>query len=132
MKKDLVSINEKGIHRWNDDKIEIRSYISSKMKRFCKDKSLNLIEELSHIQFKVEESVNKYFFICLSASDIYKFDHEIDVIEFKSKYFLLYNNICRYSIFDTKYLPILKIIPIKNIDSEFITIEFKNEEYIGI
>ena len=59
------------------------------MKQFCKDKSLNLIEEISHIQFKDNESVNNYFFICLSASDIYKFDHEIDVNEFKSKYFLL-------------------------------------------
>ena len=132
LKKDLVSINEKGIHRWNDDKIEIRSYISPKMKQFCKDKSLNLIEELSHIQNKVKESVDNYFFICLSMSDIYKFDHEINVNKFKPKYFLLYNNICQYSIFDTKYLPILKIIPIKNIDSEYITIEFKNDEYIGI
>ena len=65
-------------------------------------------------------------------SDTYKFDHEINVNKFKPKYFLLYNNICQYSIFDTKYLPILKIIPIKNIDSEYITIEFKNDEYIGI
>ena len=45
--KDLVSINEKSIHRWNDDQIDVRSYIGSKMKQFCKDKSLNLIEELS-------------------------------------------------------------------------------------
>ncbi len=93
---------------------------------------MNLIEELSHIQNKVKESVDNYFFICLSTSDIYKFDHEINVNKFKPKYFLLYNNICQYSIFDTKYLPILKIIPIKNTDSEYITIEFKNEEYIGI
>ena len=43
------------------------------MKQFCKDKSLNLIEELSHIQNKVKESVDNYFFICLSYTEI-KFD----------------------------------------------------------
>ena len=62
-----------------------RSYIGSKMKQFCKDKSSNLIEELSHVQNKVNESEDNYFFICLSTSNIYKSDYEINVNKFKQK-----------------------------------------------
>ena len=52
------------------------------MKQFCKDNSLKLINELSHRQFKDNESVNNYFFMCLSSLDIQTFDHEIDLNEF--------------------------------------------------
>ena len=138
LRRDLISINNKGEYVWNDNAIEARSYISSKMKKFCSELSFDIMKELPQFRFidsdmtPKEATPNDYFFICLSPSDIYLFDHDININEFKPKYFLLYNNICQYSIFDTKYLPILKIVPIRQSDSEYITIEFKNEEYIGI
>ena len=42
------------------------------------------------------------------------------------------NTAVEYSIFDTKYLKILKIVPIKEADSEYVTIEFENDEYVGV
>ena len=48
------------------------------------------------------------------------------------KYFLLYNNIRKYAIFGNKYLKILKIVPVRESGSKYITVEFDNEEYVGI
>ena len=56
----------------------------------------------------------------------------MNIHEFRPKYVLLYNNICKYSVFDTKYLKILKIVPVKESNSEYVTIEFENDEYVGV
>ena len=37
LRRDLISINDKGEYVWNDNTIEAQSYISSKMKTFCSD-----------------------------------------------------------------------------------------------
>ena len=62
----------------------------------------------------------------------YYFDHAVNIYEFRPKYFLLYNNICEHSIYDSKFLRVLKIVPVKESDSEYVTLEFENEEYLKI
>ena len=77
----------------------------------------------------LEESI----FFCLAApGETYLFSHEMNIFEFRPKYFFLYNNVCEHSVFDNKYLKILKVVPVKESKSEYITVEFENEEYVGI
>ena len=56
----------------------------------------------------------------------------MNILEFRPKYFLLYNNICEHSIYDSKFLKILKIVHVKESKAEYMTIEFENEEYHSI
>ena len=62
----------------------------------------------------VENGEGNSCFICSVGNDTYSCHHEMNLREFGPKYFLLYNNICEYAIFDNKYLKILKIVPEEN------------------
>ena len=81
---------------------------------------------------KLENGEGNLCIICLARNDTYSFHHEMNLREFRPNYLLLYNNICEYAIFDNKYLKIIKIVPVKESESEYITVEFDNEEYVGI
>ena len=89
LKRNLISINDKGEYVWNDNTIEARSYVSSKMKKFCSELSFDIMKELPQFRFidsdmtPKEVTPNDYFFICLSPSDIYLFDHDINIDEFE-------------------------------------------------
>ena len=78
------------------------------------------------------DSYNTQRFVGVNSDESYYFDHAVNVYEFRPKYFLLYNNICEHSIYDSKFLRVLKIVPVKESDSEYVTLEFANEEYLKI
>ena len=106
--------------------------MSSKIEIISRNLSVDLVASIQQYLKSQQEILNHYYFICVAPNDPYYFYHEMNIHEFRPKYFLLYNNICEYSIFDTKYLKILKIVPVKESDSEYVTIEFENDEYVGV
>ena len=63
------------------------------MKKYGSELSFDIMKELPQFRFidsdmtLKEVTPNDYFFICLSPSDIYLFDHDINIDEFKPKYF---------------------------------------------
>ena len=67
--------------------------IARKWKKNCSELSFDIMKELPQFRFidsdmtPKEATPNDYFFICLSPSDIYLFDHDINIDEFKPKYF---------------------------------------------
>ena len=99
-----------------------------------KSKNMNIyMSDSIKEQLQLEENLlDKSYFVCLAPNEMFQLEREMNLLEFRPKYFLLYNNICEYSIFDSKYLKILKIVSVKKSDCEYITLEFENEEYIGI
>ena len=132
IKRNLISLNEDGEYHWENSILKDHVYMSSKIERISRNLSVDLVASIQQYLNSQKEVLNHYYFICLSPNDTYYFYHEMNIHEFRPKYFLLYNNICEYSIFDTKYLKILKIVPVKESDSEYVTIEFENDEYVGV
>ena len=65
------------------------------MKKYGSELSFDIMKELPQFRFidsdmtPKEVTPNDYFFICLSPSDIYLFDHDINIDEFKPKYFFI-------------------------------------------
>ena len=132
IKRNLIALNENGEYHWSNSNLQDHTYFSPKLRRISRNLSVDLVNSIKQKLDYRKEILDNYHFICLSPNDIYHFYHEMNIHEFRPKYFLLYNNICKYSIFDSKYLQILKIVPVKESKSEYITIEFENEEYVGI
>lgn len=133
IRRDLIRLNEKGEYIWSNDNFYDRMHISTKMKAKARNMDVDLSDIIKEkVGLEEEDVLKRSFFICLSPNDFYSFQHEMNMKEFRPKYFLLYNNICEHAIFDNKYLKILKIVPVKESDSEYITVEFENDEYVGI
>ena len=133
IRRDLITLDEKGEYQWKNREIYDRTYVGENLPTRANHYSVSL-GKIIQDQFSQSSDLlsTAFFFICLGSKDLYQFDHRIDLYEFRPKYFLLYNNICTHSIFDNSYLKILKIVPVKESNEEYVTIEFENEEYIKI
>ena len=133
IRRDLITLDEKGEYQWKNREIYDRTYVGENLQTRANHYSVSL-GKIIQDQFSQSSDLlsTAFFFICLGSKDLYQFDHRIDLYEFRPKYFLLYNNICAHSIFDNSYLKILKIVPVKESNEEYVTIEFENEEYIKI
>ena len=133
LKKDLLSLNEKGDYHWGDVELYNRFQISTKMINEAESKSLNIVQLVKNSLSELDpEAFESSHFIGVNSDESYYFDHAVNIYEFRPKYFLLYNNICEHSIYDSKFLRVLKIVPVKESDSEYVTLEFENEEYFKI
>ena len=129
VKKDFIGLNDKGEYFWGDVDISNRFYISPGMKMKAQQISKNMINLIKETLVEEKDLLKNGYFITLKGGDSYSFNHSLNIYEFKPKYFLLYNNICEHSIYDSKFLRILKIVPVRESLAEFMTIEFENEEY---
>ena len=133
LKKDLISLNEKGDYHWGNVALHNRFQISTQMMNEADSKSINIVQLVKKSLSEPDpESFENSHFIGMNLDESYYFDHAVNVYEFRPKYFLLYNNICEHSIYDSKFLRVLKIVPVKESDSEYVTLEFENEEYLKI
>ena len=106
IKRNLISLNEDGEYHWEKPILKNHVHVSSKIKRISQNLSVELVDPIQQYLKLQQEILNHYYFICLVPNDPYYFYHEMNIHEFGPKYFLLYNNICEYSFFDTKYLKI--------------------------
>ena len=119
LKKDLLSLNEKGDYHWGDVELYNRFQISTKMINEAESKSLNIVHLVKNSLSELDpEAFESSHFIGVNSDESYYFDHAVNIYEFRPKYFLLYNNICEHSIYDSKFLRVLKIVPVKESDSE--------------
>ena len=133
LKKDLISLNEKGDYYWGNVELYNRFQLSRKMINQANSKSLNIVELVKNSLSTLDpEAFESSHFIGLNVGESYYYDHTVNIHEFRPKYFLLYNNICEHSIYDSRFLRVLKVVPVKASDSEYMTIEFENEEYLKI
>ena len=141
IRRDIIDVDNKGEYTWNNDHIHNdnnyivmynRIHLSNMIKSNANSYPLDLTELMKQ-QFSEDKQIfHNSFFICLSSGESYHFDHPINMSEFRPKYFLLYNNICEHSIYDNKFLRILKIIPVRESNSEYVTLEFENAEFVRI
>ena len=132
IKKDFIRLNEKGNYHWGDVGMHNQFHISNRIRRKAQSTSLDIVKVVQEALSEKEQVLRNSHFICLNAGENYYFDHAMNILEFRPKYFLLYNNICEHSIYDSKFLKILKIVPVKESTAEYMTIEFENEEYHSI
>ena len=113
IKKDFIRLNEKGDYHWGDVGMHNQFHISNRIRRKAQSKSLDIVKIVQEALSEKEQVLRNSHFICLNAGENYYFDHAMNILEFRPKYFLFYNNICEHYIYDTKFLKILKIVPVK-------------------